>query len=70
MRMRGIESEAITAVGYDDATRVLRVRYSNGEEYEYLDVAPELYRRLVEAQLHPWSELGEEVKAHGTRRVR
>ena len=68
MRMRRIESEAITAVGYDDASRVLRVRYSSGEEYEYLDVAPELYRRLVEAQPHPWSEMGEEVKGHVWRR--
>ena len=69
MRMRPIESEAITAVGYNESTRVLRVRYSSGEEYEYLDVSPTLYRSLLDAQPHPWSELGESVKAHTWRRV-
>lgn len=69
MRMQPVRSDAITAVGYDRAARVLRVRYSSGDEYEYLDVAPALYRHLLEAQPHPWSEVGEAVKGHAWRRV-
>jgi len=48
--MDTIDSEAISAVGYDDGNRALRVTFRNGSTYEYLDVAPEEYRRFMNAE--------------------
>ena len=48
--METIESEAIKAVGYDDQRRILRVTFYTGKSYEYLGVAPEEYRRFINAE--------------------
>jgi len=41
-RTPGVGSTAVFRhVKYDEASRVLRVRFSNGYEYEYRDVPPE-----------------------------
>ena len=64
-----IESGALEAAGYDLATRVLRIRFVDGGTYDYRDVAPELFARLVAEQPHPWSLLGDEIRAHHFTRV-
>jgi hypothetical protein len=69
VRLRPIRSDAIVAAGYDPAARVLAVKYESGTVYEYLDVDQELYEELLAAQPHPWSRVGERVKAHEFRRV-
>jgi hypothetical protein len=69
VRLRPIRSDAIIAAGYDPAGRVLAVKYESGAVHEYLDVAPELYDELLAAQPHPWSRVGERVKAHEFRQV-
>lgn len=69
VEMHPVHSEAIVAAGYDARSRVLAVRFESGGSYEYLDVEPELYDELLSAQPHPWSRIGERVKAHPFRRV-
>jgi hypothetical protein len=43
------DSQAIAQVEYDDASRTLFIRFTGGGWYAYLDVAPELYSRLMQA---------------------
>jgi len=69
VRLRPIQSDAIVAAGYDSERRVLAVKYESGTVYEYLDVEPGLYEELLQAQPHPWSRVGERVKAHRFRQV-
>jgi hypothetical protein len=49
MRMTPIESTAIARAGYDPAKRILRLQYTNGRIYDYLDVPPEIYKQLLNA---------------------
>jgi hypothetical protein len=48
--MEPTESEAISAVGYDESTRILRVTFRTGRSYEYLDVPPDEYGRFMSAE--------------------
>jgi hypothetical protein len=59
-----IDSDAVDQVAYDGASRTLTILYVSGGLYEYYDVDPRLYDALVSAQPHPWTVLGEEIKAH------
>ena len=47
MRMLPITSSNIKAAGWED--NVLRVRFSNGSEYEYKNVPAEVYSGLMSA---------------------
>jgi hypothetical protein len=67
--LQPIRSDAIVAADYDRGRAVLTLRYESGGTYEYFDVEPELYEELLAAQPHPWSQLGERVKAHRFRRL-
>ncbi|GAA4163386.1 hypothetical protein GCM10022286_23780 [Gryllotalpicola daejeonensis] len=69
VELRPIQSDAITAAGYDGTRRTLAVRYESGAVYEYFDVDPELYDELLGAQPHPWSRVGERVKSHRFRQL-
>ena len=40
-------SRALREVGYDAATRTLRIDFLNGGRYEYLDVGPEVYEGMI-----------------------
>jgi len=62
MDMQGVTSENVARVGYDSSTRTMRVEFKSGGTYDYLDVSPDLYRRML--QPHPWRDIGEHVKAH------
>ncbi|MFT4008798.1 MAG: KTSC domain-containing protein [Nocardioidaceae bacterium] len=61
-------SRALGEVGYDPATRTLRVHFRGGGIYDYADVAPEVFEGLVESA-HPWTEWGPEVLQHDYERV-
>jgi hypothetical protein len=50
MRMTPIDSTAIARLGYNAAKRVLRLEYRSGRTYDYLDVPPEEYKRLLSAK--------------------
>jgi hypothetical protein len=67
--LQPVRSDAIRAAGYDARLRVLAVQYESGAVYEYLEVEPELFDELLQAQPHPWSQVGERVKAHEFRQV-
>jgi hypothetical protein len=47
--MQRIESEAISAVGYESATQTLRITYRNGRTYDYADVPPEEFSEFMNA---------------------
>lgn len=53
-----IESDNVSAAGYNDSSMVMTVRFDNGALYEYYNVSPELWTAFVEAQPHPWSQVG------------
>lgn len=61
-------SRALQEIGYDAATRTLRVRFRHGGLYDYLDVPPEVFHGLVHST-HPWTEWRRQVLEHGYRRL-
>ena len=69
VEMFPVRSDAIVAAGYDRRRRVLEIQFVSGATYDYLDVEPELFDELRRLQPHPWSQVGERVKAHRFRRV-
>ena len=44
-----VDSDAIARVEYDAPSRTLFVRFTSGEWYGYLDVAPEVFTRMTAA---------------------
>jgi hypothetical protein len=59
-----IRSSNLVAIGYDPSSRTLAVQFGKGGTYQYFDVDPSLYQALWDAQPHPWTAHGREVKAH------
>ena len=49
MYMTPIHSAAIARTGYDAARHILRLEYTSGRIYDYLDVPPEKYDQLLNA---------------------
>ena len=49
MQWRGVSSSNVSAVGYDDETQTMGVRFLNGSEYEYFNVDHDTYTALVNA---------------------
>jgi hypothetical protein len=45
-----VESSAVAAVGYSKKLRALEIEFRNGAIYRYLDVAPDVYDGLLDAQ--------------------
>ncbi len=67
MDMVPVVSGSLRKVGYDPATRTLRVAFSSGGVYDYFDVTPDLFEELLRP--HPWHRVGAEVRSHDYRRV-
>lgn len=65
--MTWVVSEAVRAVGYEPASRTLRVAFRDGGIYEYFDVDPALFEALLLP--HAWRRVGAEVTAHRYRRL-
>lgn len=49
MRTTPIDSTAIARVGYDVATRTLRLEFRSGRIYDYVEVPPEIYKQVLNA---------------------
>lgn len=53
MHMRPVKSSQLHAVGYDPATRTMRVQFKEGTapgpQYDYANVPPELHAELATA---------------------
>jgi hypothetical protein len=60
IRLVPVESGALTAVGYDAASRTLRLRFESGGLYDYFDVPPEVYAGLRHDD-HPWTAWGDHI---------
>lgn len=69
MGIQPIRSEALAGVGYDRRRHVLTVKYAWGGIYEFYGIEPGLFEELVRSQPHPWSRVGDRVKAHPYRRL-
>ncbi len=67
MQMHPITSTNVSAVGYDPASRRMRVQFSSGGTYEYSDVDESLYEAML--QPFPWRRVGRVVRAHANRRI-
>lgn len=60
-----IQSENVSAAGYNETTLVMTVQFDNGALYEYYGVSAELWTSFVSAQPHPWSQVGYPRLAQG-----
>jgi hypothetical protein len=60
IRLIPVDSDALTAIGYDAATRTLRLRFETGGLYDYFDVPSEVYAGLRDDE-HPWTTWGEHI---------
>ncbi len=53
-----IQSDNVSAAGYDEASLVMTVQFRNGALYEYYQVPAELWISFIAAQPDPWSAVG------------
>jgi len=53
-----IQSDNVRAAGYDEASMVMTVQFDNGALYEYYGVPDDLWTSFINAQPHPWSQVG------------
>ncbi len=49
MRRHRVQSSVIASVAYDDATRVLEVKFRSGRLYSYFEVPPHVVAELLTA---------------------
>lgn len=49
MEYTSVSSSTVQAVGYDDASNTLGVRFLNGSEYHYFGAPREVYEGLLSA---------------------
>lgn len=49
MKRDAVSSSSLSSVGYDATLRILEVEFRHGGIYQYLDVPPEVYTALREA---------------------
>ena len=47
--MQPVKSSAFTHIGYDAASRLLTIRYVQGEEHQYADVPAHVHAALMRA---------------------
>ena len=50
MKLQNVESSMLLAVGYDEATREMRVIFRAGDTYRYLNVPKSIYLELLKAE--------------------
>ena len=53
-----IQSDNVSAAGYDETLMVMTVKFDNGALYEYYGVTVDLWTSFLAAQPHPWSQVG------------
>jgi hypothetical protein len=67
MEMKKVSSGKLRAIGYDVATRRLRVQMDDGSTLEYDGVGAEIWRRLSSAG-SPWSVYRDNIEEEFTAR--
>jgi len=67
MVMQPVTSTNVLAVGYEPATRTMRVAFRSGGAYDYYDVNPALFEQMLLP--YPWRRVGAMVKGHRCRRA-
>ena len=50
MKLKAVDSSMLVAVGYDDDTSEMRVIYTTGDTYRYLNVPKSVYKELMKAE--------------------
>lgn len=50
MDMKPVESSLITAVGYDEATEILRIEFKSGGTYDYMMVPTHVYEDMMASE--------------------
>jgi hypothetical protein len=68
MELTPVVSTNVSAVGYEPATRRMRVLFASGGLYEYQDVDQALFEEMLLP--YPWRRVGKLVLAHPCTRVR
>jgi hypothetical protein len=53
-----IQSDNVSAAGYDESSMVMTVLFDSGGLYEYYGVPADLWISFVEAQPDPWRQVG------------
>ena len=53
-----IQSDNVMAAGYEDKSAVMTVQFKNGSIYEYYGVSAGIWESFIQAQPHPWSQVG------------
>jgi hypothetical protein len=67
MNITPVVSNDAAFVGYNHATRTLRVKFRSGGTYDYYDVSVFLYEAMLFP--HPWRRVGRQIRAHLYRRI-
>ena len=49
-RQKVTSSDEVESVGYDSNEKVLEVEFPNGSVYQYYDVPPSEYKKLMQAE--------------------
>ncbi len=62
MTMHPATSTNVRAVGYEPATRTMRVQFRSGGVYDYYAIDPHLFEQMLLP--NPWRRVGRLVKAH------
>ena len=58
MKRKPVKSEKLTSIGYDKAAEVLEIEFPNGSIYQYYNVPPKEYRKLMKAScIHRYMNL-------------
>jgi hypothetical protein len=52
MLRQPVSSTSLSAVGYDEAKRILEVEFQRGTVYQYFEVPPQVYQELMAAESH------------------
>jgi len=52
MKMTPVESSNLSAVGYDEKTQTMNVRFNSGGLYAYYNEPEKTYRKLMDADSH------------------
>ena len=50
MRLDPVESSMLAAIGYDENLKALVVLYNSGKAYQYLEVPPQIFQGLLNAE--------------------
>jgi hypothetical protein len=57
-RLISIQSDNVLAAGFDEVSQIMTVQFKNGAVYEYYGVPGALWTSFLNAQPHPWSQVG------------